>query len=199
MSIIYSISRESGSGGGETARHLHEVLGIPFYDRSVIGKELVKQGFPVSFMDIADNLEANIFRFEAVVKDTRFHGMTPQEITAQLEKDVICAIAEESDCIILDRCAKEILEDMPHQVVSIFITASYEYRLKQIMRLHNLNEKKAADFMKKSDARRKLFFEYHTGKDWAAPSSYDVCLNIETMGMERICGLLAEGYQKFGG
>ena len=88
------------------------------------------------------------------------------------------------------------LEDSGHLVVSIFLSASSDYRLNQAMERTGLPEKKAAALMKKTDKQRREYYEYHTGKDWGAASSYDVCLNVESMGLSNACTLLVEAYGK---
>ncbi len=197
MSKVFSISREYGSGGHDVVEALCSILEIPYYDRKIVEKELIRQGFPEGFADVADDNKNSNFRFYDSKGISRFEGMSAKEISFELEKDIIHRVADDGDCIILDRCAKEILEDSDHQVANIFISASYEYKLKRIMEREGLTEKKAAALMKREEKRRKEYYEYHTGKNWGAASSYDFCINAESMGLKGVCALLVEAYGKF--
>lgn len=197
MSKVFSISREYGSGGHDVVEALCSILEIPYYDRKIVEKELVRQGFPEGFADVADDYKNSKVYFYGSEIINRFEGMSAKEISFELEKDMIHRVADEGDCIILDRCAKEILEDSDHQVANIFISASYEYRLKRIMEREGLTEKKAAALMKREEKRRKEYYEYHTGKNWGVASSYDFCINAESMGLRAVCAILVEAYGKF--
>lgn len=197
MSKVFSISREYGSGGHQVVEALCQLLEIPYYDRKIVEKELIRQGFPEGFADVADDYKNSHFRFYDTENESQFDGMSAKEISFELEKNMIRRVADEGDCIILDRCAKEVLENSEHQVANIFISASYEYRLKRIMEREGLTEKKAAALMKREEKRRKEYYEYHTGKNWGVASSYDVCLNTESMGLKGVCTILVEAYGKF--
>lgn len=197
MSKVFSISREYGSGGHDVVEALSSILEIPYYDRKTVEKELIRQGFPEGFADVADDYKNSNFRFYGSEIISRFEGMSAKEISFELEKDMIHRVADEGDCIILDRCAKEILEDSDHQVANIFISASYEYKLKRIMEREGLTEKKASTLMKREEKRRKEYYEYHTGKNWGVASSYDFCINAESIGLKGVCAILVEAYGEF--
>ena len=62
------------------------------------------------------------------------------------------------------------------------------------MKLENKSEKEVMQEIKKIDKQRKAYYEYHTGKDWNAPSSYDLTLNTSSMGIERIVAVLVNSY-----
>lgn len=197
MSKVFSISREYGSGGHDVVEALSSILEIPYYDRKIVEKELIRQGFPEGFADVADDYKNSNFRFYGSEIISRFEGMSAKEISFELEKDMIHRVADEGDCIILDRCAKEILEDSDHRVANIFISASYEYKLKRIMEREGLTEKKASTLMKREEKRRKEYYEYHTGKNWGVASSYDFCINAESIGLKGVCAILVEAYGEF--
>ena len=139
-------------------------------------------------------------------KRREFYGMAPGDIVFELEKQYILEQAKRGDCIIVGRCAEEILKDTGHFVVNVFVTAPFSYRLerkrRELGKRDRWNPGEKRKYMNleaeihKVDKRRRAYYEYHTGKDWGQPHNYDVCLNSATMGIDRIARLIAESFEK---
>ena len=123
--------------------------------------------------------------------------MSPGDIVFELEKRHIIEQANNGDCIIVGRCAEEVLKDSGHLVVNVFITAPLSYRVQRIQReFPNMIQKKLEALVRQKDKQRKAYYEYHTSKDWGVPYNYDVCLNSASIGTDRIVRLIAESFGK---
>ena len=92
-------------------------------------------------------------------------------------------IAKEGPCVIVGRCADYALEDMDN-VISIFIHADLDKRVKKIMKVGDLSAAKAKDMIIKNDKKRASYYNYYTNKDWGAAKSYDLCLDSGKLGIE---------------
>ena len=97
--------------------------------------------------------------------------------------DAIKKIADEGPCILVGRCADYALESYPN-VVSVFIHADLDARIRRIARLYNLTDAKAKDTIVKADKKRASYYNYYTNKKWSDSASYELCLNSSELGIE---------------
>ena len=106
-------------------------------------------------------------------------------------------MAKEEDFIVMGRCADVILANnhIPH--ISIFITASFEQRVRRMMELHNLNYKQAAHLLVKLDARHAKYYFDYTGKKWGDAVNYDLCINSASYGIEESVELIERMINKY--
>ncbi len=199
MSRIISISREYGSGGHEVAMRAAKTLGIPCLDKQLMELAMKTSGLSKKILEKAEEKVKNPFLYTSVYEgdDLKLYGMAPNEIVYELERRYILEQADAGDCIIVGRCAEEILKNTEHQVVSIFITAPFEFRVDRKQKEYfGMERKKVEAIVRKVDRQRKSYYEYHTGKDWGLPSNYDACLNTEVVGIERSSDLIVESFEK---
>ena len=99
------------------------------------------------------------------------------------ELEEIKKLAEEASCVMVGRCADYALEDYPN-VVSVFITANDDDKLKRLQDLYKVDASKAKDIMIKTDKQRASYYNYYSNKKWSDPRSYDLCLNSSVTGPE---------------
>ena len=97
--------------------------------------------------------------------------------------DAIKKIADEGPCILVGRCADYALESYDN-VMSIFIHANLDTRIRRIARIYELSDAKAKDLILKTDKKRASYYNYYTNKKWGDASSYDFCLNSSELGVE---------------
>ena len=64
----------------------------------------------------------------------------------------------------MGRCADVVLTNhhIPH--ISIFITASFDQRVRRMMEINSLNYKQAEHLLKKLDKRHERYYHAYTGK-----------------------------------
>ena len=111
--------------------------------------------------------------------------------------DTIKQIASEEPCVIIGRCADYALAEFPN-VVSVFITADEDEKIKTLMARHDMNETQAKAFMAKTDKKRASYYNYYSSKRWGDSKSYDLCINSSKVGMDgaiRIIKAFAEEKQ----
>lgn len=198
---IICINRKYGSAGSEIGRLAAEKLGIRFYDR-----DLLKKAIEYGDLDKSKALEKFIEseetapnRFTYRLYDTGNEHTQKQspaaDIIFDLEKQLIEKAAEESDCIIIGRCAGDILEKAGYDTVNVFITASADYRAEYIDMNSDtdISRKTAEKQIETVDRHRAEFFRNYTGKAWDSAESYDIVINSESLGVdgavEILCGI----------
>ena len=97
--------------------------------------------------------------------------------------DAIKKIADEGPCILVGRCADYALEEYDN-VVSVFIHADLNARIRRIARLYDLPDNKAKETIIKTDKKRASYYNYYTNKRWADAESYELCLSSSELGID---------------
>ena len=78
------------------------------------------------------------------------------------EAEAIRKLAE-NPCIILGRCASDILKDRMN-VLNIYVSAAKEDRIQRIMKKENLDHDAAKEKVEHTDEERAAYYYEHTGK-----------------------------------
>ena len=135
MNKIITIGRQFGSLGSEIGSKLSELVGIPCYDRDALVSIAEKHGIPAETFEKADEQATSSFLYSLAMSsysgNIAHFGMNDHILTDKvfnIQSAEIKRIAEEGDCIIIGRCADDILNDIPG-VLKIFIHAPLEYRV----------------------------------------------------------------------
>lgn len=170
------------------AKRLAERLGCAFYDRELLALAAKESGFSEKFFEQNDEHKGffrSLFHLHAPhVSDNSFYASDfSQEGLFKFQSDAIRRAASEGPCIFVGRCADYVLRDM-EGVVSVFITAHLEERVRQIMRRKGLDEQAARKVIENGESDRASYYNYYTGKRWGDSSSYDLCINSSILGLE---------------
>lgn len=110
------------------------------------------------------------------------------------EAEVIRELAGKP-CIILGRCASEILKDQSN-VFNIYISADKEDRIGRIMKKESLPYEEAKELLEKNDRARADYYYEHTGKVWGDVNNYHMILDTTTLGMENCAGILMKYFER---
>ena len=94
-----------------------------------------------------------------------------------MQSRVILELARMGPCIIVGRCADVVLCSAGIPVVSLFICAPFQDRVKRRMEIEGVGQKEAEDAVKKIDKQRKKYYDTYTGRNWGMPENYDFCIN----------------------
>lgn len=124
MNRIITISREYGAGGHSIGRRVAEELGIPFYDRDIVKQTVKASGYD---LDMVEHDEEDVTRTGFFLKslcsvsDASFSDT--QDAIHEVQSTVILHLAKEGPCVILGRCADEILRKADIKSMNVFIRA----------------------------------------------------------------------------
>ena len=184
--IIICISREYGSGGREVGEKLAEALGIKCYDKLLLEKTAKDHGVPQDFIDEMDErplgwLSAGVQNpYRADYYDALYYVMNDRVFFLQAE--TIKNIVAEGSCIIIGRVAEEVLKDDP-DMISVFIHANKEDRIKRVMEGENLTSKEAERIIKKNDKNRANYHNFYSDRRWGECSSYHFSISTSKFGV----------------
>jgi cytidylate kinase len=193
--FIISIGRQLGSGGKEIAEKLGERLNIKVYDKALLEVAAKESGLDTTVFETADEQEHNsffsgLFSIHGSMGDYMPTGSCIEnDKLFEIQSETIRGLAERESCIIVGRCAEYVLRDHPG-MVSVFITANNEDRIRRVMKTDNLEREKAIDFIEKGDKRRRSYHDYYATTQWGEARCYDICINSSKLGIEGAVDLL---------
>ena len=110
------------------------------------------------------------------------------------EAEVIRNLAKQS-CIILGRCASEILKDQPN-VFNIYVCADKEDRIKGVMKKENLSYEAAKELLEKNDRERAAYYNENTGRLWGDVNNYHMILDTSELGAENCADILIKYFKR---
>ena len=187
---IITIGREFGSAGREIGYKVAEAFDIKLYDKEMLARAAKESGICEEIFETHDEKPTNRFLY-CLVMDTYSMGYSGNTYTDMpinhkvflAQFDAIKKIADEGPCILVGRCADYALESYKN-VVSVFIHADLEARIRRIARIYDLTDAKAKDMIIKTDKKRSSYYNYYTNKKWSDAESYELCLTSSELGIE---------------
>ena len=187
---IITIGREYGSAGSQIGYKVAEDLGIKLYDREMLERAAKESGICEELFETHDEKPTNSFLYSLVMDSYSFgypsSSYTDMPINHEIflaQFDTIRKIASEGPCILVGRCADYALEEFDN-VLSVFIHADMDARIRRIARIYDLTDAKAKDLIKKTDKRRSSYYNYYSNKKWGAAESYNICLDSSLLGID---------------
>lgn len=196
MYKFITMEREFASGGNEIGRRVAKKLGIALYDRNILVEAAKRLEIsPVYIGDLEETAPGSIiFNLSKTAMGGSKKDNPNLPMTEKLfleEKKIIEEIVEKEDCVIVGRCASFILKDRA-DCLKVFIHADKDYRINRAVETEKIAQADAKDFLRKSDKRRSSFYNTHTGWKWGDMSKFDLCLNSQSLGLDRCVDILAE-------
>lgn len=206
MNYVITIARGFGSGGKDIGMRLSEKLGIPCYDRQILTMASDRSGIDESiFVETDEKLRgkhiANFLRRVPVtgVLEPSEKDFVSDVNVFNIQAELIRSLAKTESCIIIGKCADDILRDYPN-VISLYIEAPRAACVKSIMDKMKVPEKRAHQLISSTDKYRAKYYNYYTGgKDWTNPTNYDLVLNSDRIGRDKCVQMIIEFIKvKFG-
>lgn len=186
---IITIGRQYGSAGREIGYKVADDLGIKLYDKEMLDRAAKESGLCQELFETHDEKPTSSFLY-SLVMDTYSLGYTSGSYTDMpinhkvflAQFDAIKKIADEGPCILVGRCADYALEEYDN-VLSLFIHAKMDARIRRIARIYDLTDTKARDLILKTDKKRASYYNYYSNKKWGAAESYHMCLDSSSLGI----------------
>lgn len=133
-------------------------------------------------------------RLSIPVYDKAYIEQKLGEEAYETEVEVIQELAK-NPCIILGRCASDILKDKLN-VLNIFICADKEFRIHRIEESDHLSYEEAKALVERTDAERAEYYHEHTGKTWGDVNDYHMILDTSELGVENCADILMHYFEK---
>lgn len=185
--IIINVGRQLGSGGHDIGRMLALDFGAKYYDRELLNLAAKESGLSEQVFERNDERKSFLHTFLHLPNALSGESYTRQSFTQdsvfQFQSDAIRKAADEGSCVFVGRCADYVLREY-NNVVNIFITASMDFRVQQVMAKQNFSSPlEARRFIEQRESRRADYYNYYTGKKWGHAASYDLCIDSSILGL----------------
>lgn len=196
---VITIGRQFGSGGRELGHKLSDRLGIGYYDKELLAKASERAGMSKELFESTDERMPKLAG-SSVGFSMGFGQLPWYNGTAMLTDSVYSSLAgvmeqlaDKEPCVIVGRSADYVLRHSKVPVVSLFVHAPMDVRVKRILaRNDKATEKEAATFAAKTDKLRASYYNFYTDKRWGDSTSYDLTFNSAVVGMDDMCDIIAE-------
>ena len=188
---IITISREFGSGGRFIGEEVAKKLGISYYDKNVINEIAEKSGLSPEYIQENAELSPKKVMFAYALAGRDITGRSVEDMVHEAQRKVILELAEKASCVIIGRNADYILKDRD-DVLNVFIHGNMPEKTQRIIRLYNVDEKKAVKMMADTDKRRMTNYNFYTEHKWGKASNYTLCLNSSQLGYDRCEKIIME-------
>ena len=196
---VITIGRQFGSNGREIGRRLANRLNYQFYDKELLNEAAKASGMSTGILKSLDEKPNRSFLYNLVM-DPYSYTFTSNGYQANLNQqafqvtyDTIKTLADKGPCVIVGRCADYALRHNP-KLLSLFIHAPIEVRVKTVSERFGLTEDKARSQIMKEDKSRASYYNFYSTKRWGALDSYDMFINSSLVSIddtvELICGCL---------
>jgi cytidylate kinase len=194
---VITISREYGAGGHSIGKQVAEKLGIQFYDRDIVRETAKASGFDT---ELIENEEEDVTKTDSILKSicsassTYFHDT--QEVIHDVQQAIILRFAQEGPCVILGRCADEILRKSGIDSLNVFIHADEIHRAVRVSQLTGITDATEIQrLMTKRDSSRHTYYSRYTGKKWGDSRNYHLSLDSGILGYELCTRFIMEAAQ----
>lgn len=194
--MIVTVSREFGSGGREVGKRLADALGLTYYDRELVA-EIAKD------TELDENYVSSVLERGGYANYTFTFGRSMPFVSAATtpvtdvlvsQQNIIKAIGEKGDCLIVGRCADVILRD--YSPFRIFVYADNAGKIARCRARaadgEELSDKQLLKSFKEIDGGRRKLHELLGSTPWGDKAGYDLMLNTTNLEIKSIIPALAE-------
>ena len=185
--VIITLSREYGSGGRYIGKLVAEKLGIKLYDKEFVAKLAEETGLSSEYIE---NNEQKRGALETL-NNGYYSGLSNSDELFIKESELIKKVASENSCVIVGRCADFILKENKN-VFKVFVYSNMENKVKRAIDIYGLDKNKAEKEINRINKLRANHYKYYTEKDWNNPENYDICINSDSLGVEKAADLICE-------
>jgi len=189
---IITISRQKGSGGRIIAKALAEKLNITLWGKQILEVIADQSGwdYQAEMFNALDEKAQNII--ETFISD--FMGKAAKDSYFHLLPKAIYVIAQ-NDAILLGRGAHLVLQNAFH----VHIKASFETRMKNMIKHEKMSERKATALLRENDKERDTFtreFAKKIGiKNWI--NNFDLVIGTDRYGVDEATSIILHGFDLY--
>ena len=160
-------------------------MGIKLYDKDFIEKLAEETGLSPEYIGENEQKRRKLDNFN----DGYYAGLNNADQLFIAESNLIKEIANKESCVIIGRCADFILKDNKN-VLKIFIYSDMKDKIERATKFYNLDRTEAEKEIKRINKLRENHYNYYTDIEWKNPDNYDLCVNSDTLGVEKTADLI---------
>ena len=200
MNKIITISREYGAGGHSIGQQVAKHLGIPFYDRDIIKETAKASGFDPELVEgEGEDVSSASSILNTICAVSSSYFSNTQDAIHDVQKAIILHFAQQGPCVILGRCADEILREAGIDSLSVFIHADEVHRAVRVSEMTGSTDAtQLQKLLAKKDNSRHTYYNHYTGKKWGDSHNYHMTLDSGALGYDTCVKLIVAAAQAEG-
>jgi cytidylate kinase len=179
---LVTITTSLGCGEPDIARRVSEELNVRLYDDGELKREAIEMGIRSEDLKSLDEKAPGFF--------DRIFSRTP-ELYLELMEAVVYEVARHGEGVIMGHGSQILLRDFGC-ALHVFMHASEETRIQNLVNQQGLPREAAEKLLRKSDHQQRGFFRYAFNMRLSDPSLYDIVINTEKMGSDAAVRLILE-------
>lgn len=196
MKKIITIGREFGSGGRTIGKLTAEKLGIACYDSELLLKIAEESGLSEEFVrEKSENTSYSNLVARGLAGLGKLSYTNTSDYLWQIQKKVICGLAEKENCVVIGRCADYLLRDKA-DCLRVFIYADKKKRADRIVSIYGEKKEPPEKRIKDKDKNRSTFYYLNTDMKWGDIHNYHICLDSGKLGLEKCADIVSTIYGK---
>ena len=185
MNKVITISREYGAGGHTIGKQVAQELGIELYDRDIVRETVQASGYDTETVQQEEEEVSKTSAFlKSILSNSAYYPNT-QDAIHDVQQAVILRYAQQGPCVILGRCADEILRTSGIPCLNVFIHASEIHRAERMRKETGITDTTELQrLIVRKDHLRRNYYNHYTGKQWGDSHNYHLSLDSGTLGDE---------------
>lgn len=196
MNKVITISREYGAGGHAIGKRVAQELGVEIYDKDIVRETVKASGYEP---ELVEQEGEDVTKTGSILKSICAGGaFFPDTQTAihDVQSLVILQFAQAGPCVILGRCADEVLRAADIETLNVFIHADDLHRADRLSKMTGVTDPAELQRMlTKRDASRRAYYTHYTGKRWGDTHNYHLSLDSGALGDDLCVKLIVEAAQ----
>ena len=189
--MIITISREYGAGGHSIGKSVARELGIEFYDRDIIKAAAKESGEELPEVERVEEEITRAGRILCMISPAAYIDQVDN--IRVIEQRIILELALKGPCVILGRCADDLMEKGNIPSLNVFLYASDIHRAARVSELIGSTDPNVIQRrMQRTDAARRAYYEQFTGKRWGDSRNYTLSLDTGVLGYDACVRLICE-------
>ena len=192
MNKIITVGREFGSGGRELGKRLADLLHIAYYDKEIVTEIAKKTSLAESYDHQV--MEHNPTIYYPITIGHSFYPMVNpiMDLNNSIyveQSRIIKEMADESDCVIVGRCADYILRE--RKPMRLFVYADMQFKMDRCRKKapsdeEPLSDKELKQHITSIDKNRSKYYQFFTGQKWGERINYDFCINTTNLSIKEV-------------
>ena len=193
MNKVITISREYGAGGHAIGTRVAQELGVEIYDKDIVRETVKASGYEAELVEREGEDVSKTGSFiKSICAGSAFYPNT-QDAIHDVQQAVILQFAQAGPCVILGRCADEILRATDIKALNVFVYADELHRAVRVRELTGVTDPaELQKMLAKKDASRRAYYTHYTGKRWGDCHNYDLSLDSGALGVDLCVKLIVD-------
>lgn len=191
--FVITVTNQFCSMGRVIGRRMGELLGVTCYNDYIVKEAARRLSLPADVVDMAEERSKKVQRdtiFPTLIQRLGSQTSETQDLIFHTQADIIKALAEEGNCVIVGRCSDFILDELEN-AVHIYIYAPFEERVGHCMKELEIGREAAARRVTEMEESRIAYHLNYTGFRPDDKDHKDILINSSLLGVEGTAQYLA--------